>query len=215
MDNKKSEQNEFNNKPDTASASISKTKRLVLFAIFLSFVILFQTLGSYIKIGATSISLVLIPIVLGGILLGPLAGMFLGFSFGLITLISGIVGADAFTAVLFAEHPLLTSLLCLVKGTCAGLISALFYKALYKKNLTAAVFVAAASAPIINTGIFILGALLMSDTISNNFVSSGMTVIYFLVIVCAGINFLIEFALNTVVSPALILLTKTYKKGRY
>ncbi len=133
MDNKKSEQNEFNNKPDTASASISKTKRLVLFAIFLSFVILFQTLGSYIKIGATSISLVLIPIVLGGILLGPLAGMFLGFSFGLITLISGIVGADAFTAVLFAEHPLLTSLLCLVKGTCAGLISALLFKSLCKK----------------------------------------------------------------------------------
>ncbi len=84
-----------------------------------------------------------------------------------------------------------------------------------QKNLTAAVFIASASAPIINTGIFILGALAMSETIANNFVSSSMTVIYFLVIVCAGINFLIEFALNIIVSPALIFLTKTFKKGRY
>jgi hypothetical protein len=65
------------------------------------------------------------------------------------------------------------------------------------------VFIAAASAPIANTGLFILGGLAMSGTLSNNFVAEGSTVIYFLIIVCAGINFLLEFALNLIVSPAI------------
>ncbi len=191
------------------------TRKLVLFAVFLALVIVLQVFGTNIKIGATSISLVLIPIVLGGVLMGPLAGATLGFTFGLITLISGVVGTDAFTAILFMNRPVLTSFLCLGKGLAAGLVAALIYKLIAGKNGYAAIFAASAAAPIVNTGLFILGALLMSDTLRENFIADGMTVMYFLVIVCAGINFLIEFAVNMVVSPALYSLAKIYKARRY
>ncbi|MBQ7089642.1 MAG: ECF transporter S component [Clostridia bacterium] len=180
-----------------------KTLKMVQLAFLLALVIVLQLFGSSVKIGPTSFSLVLIPIAVGGILLGKGAGAFLGFVFGLITLIAGISGTDVFTQILFQDHPFLTSLVCLGKGTAAGFGAGLIYQLLKNKQKFVAVFSAAAVAPILNTGLFILGALLMSDTLSANFVADGSTVIYFLVIGCAGINFIVEFLVNLVVSPGL------------
>ncbi|MBQ3083895.1 MAG: ECF transporter S component [Clostridia bacterium] len=180
-----------------------KTLKMVQLAFLLALVIVLQLFGSSVKIGPTSFSLVLIPIAVGGILLGKGAGAFLGFVFGLITLIAGITGTDVFTQILFQDHPFLTSLVCLGKGTAAGFGAGLIYELLKNKQKFVAVFSAAAIAPILNTGLFILGALLMSDTLSANFVADGSTVIYFLVIGCAGINFIVEFLVNLVVSPGL------------
>ena len=47
-------------------------------AILLALVIVLQIFGSYIRIGTVNLSLVLIPVVLGGMLLGPLAGTVFG-----------------------------------------------------------------------------------------------------------------------------------------
>ena len=68
----------------------NKVLKLVQLALLAAIVIVFQMMGSFIHIGPTSVSLVLIPIVLGGILLGPLYGGILGFLFGAITLWAGI-----------------------------------------------------------------------------------------------------------------------------
>ena len=92
------------------------TKNIVYFAILLALVIVLQFVGSYIKIGPISISLVLVPIVLGGILLGPIAGMLLGFSFGLITFIAVVTDMDTGSAALFAEAPFMVALICFVKA---------------------------------------------------------------------------------------------------
>lgn len=200
--------------PNSGAKKIS-ARTLATFAVFLALVIMLQVFGGFIKIGATSISLVLIPIVLGGILLGPIAGAALGFAFGLVTLLAGVTGTDPFTAILFTEHPFLTTLICLGKGTAAGAVAALVYKALAKKNRRLAVFTAAGLAPVVNTALFILGALAMQETLSANFLDGSMSVIYFLVIVCAGINFIIEFAVNMVASPALVTLIDVYKKRKY
>lgn len=178
-------------------------KNIAFLAVLVALVVVLQIWGGYIRIGATSLSFVLVPIVLGAVLLGPLAGAFLGFVFGLIVLIYGITGVDAFTNILFVDHPVLTSALCLVKGTAAGLVAGLLFKLISKKNAYAAIFVASVSAPIVNTGLFILGGLLMSGTLEANFVADGSTVIYFLIIGCAGVNFLVEFAINAVASPAI------------
>ena len=73
-------------------------------------------------------------------------------------------------------------------------------------------YTAAAAAPIVNTGLVILGALLMSETLSANFVADGSTVLYFLVIVCAGVNFLLELALNLIVTPSISAVVQAVKK---
>ena len=176
---------------------------LVQMAILIALIIVMQSFGATIKVGPTSFSLVLIPIALGGMLVGKGGGALLGLIFGIMTLMAGITGQDAFTQILFQDHPILTSLICLGKGTAAGFGAGLIYELVSKKNAVVAGFLAAASAPILNTGLFILGALLVSDTLSANFVAEGSTVIYFLVISCAGINFIVEFLVNLVVSPAL------------
>ena len=190
----------------TTSKKGSSTLKMVELAILSAIIIVFQLSGTAIKLvafGGTNISLVLIPIVLGAALLGPKAGAWLGFVFGAVTYFMGVTGADYFTFVLFTDHPFLTAVVCFGKAVLAGLLAGLVYKAMHVKHPYLAIFTSAGLAPIVNTGFFILGALTMSDTLSANFVSEGSTVIYFLIIGCAGINFIFEFVLNMIAAPAL------------
>ena len=190
------------------------SRNIAFLAILLALVVVLQVFGSYLRVGATSLSFVLVPIVLGAVLIGPLAGIVLGFAFGLIVLIYGITGADAFTFILFTDHPVLTSVLCLGKGMAAGLVPGLLFAALKKKHRYAGVLTASLSAPVVNTGLFIVGALFMSDTLTQNFVTDGMSVLYFLIIGCAGVNFLIELAINLVASPAIFRVSELVKRSR-
>lgn len=194
------------------TTSKERTLRLVQLAILLALVIVLQEFGSSIKVGPTSFSLVLIPIALGGMLLGPGAGAFLGLVFGIIVFLAGVTGQDAFTQILFQDHPFLTAMTCLGKGAAAGFGAGFIYRLVSKKNKVVGGFLAAAVTPILNTGLFILGGLLMSDTLTGNFVADGMTVVYFLVIVCAGINFIVEFLVNLLVAPALNMVVSVISK---
>lgn len=189
------------------------SRNIAFLAVLLALVIVLQLWGSAIPIGATRISLTLVPIVLGAVLLGPLAGAFLGAAFGVVVIAVALTGGDPFTFTLFGDHPVLTVALCLIKGAAAGLVAGILYKAIRKKNEYAAVVVAALAAPVVNTGLFILGALLMSDTLSANFVADGTTVIYFLIIGCAGINFIIEFIVNAVASPAIYTVERVVERA--
>lgn len=190
----------------------SPTLKLVELAILTAIVAVLQLTGTAIHFGATSISLVLIPIVLGAILVGPAAGAWLGFEFGVIVYLMGVFGVDVFTYILFTDHPVATGLICIVKGTLAGWCAGALYRLIGKKYPVPAVFAAAAVAPVVNTGLFILGALLVKDTLVSNFVAEGTTVLYFLVVGCAGLNFVFEFLLNLIVSPALCRIVRVVGK---
>lgn len=183
----------------------NNVSRMVQLAVLLAIVIVLQCFLGSIVIGATSFSVVLVPIVIGAILLGPGAGAFLGFAFGLVVLIRGITGQDGFTNMLFAAHPLFTAVICLGKGAAAGWVPGFLYKLLAKTNSFWASVAAAASAPVVNTGLFILGCLsLVYDTLEANLAALGAdSVLIFLVIGCAGVNFLVEFGVNMVLSPAI------------
>ncbi len=195
-------------------AAKQRTLKMVQMAILLALVFVLQVWGSGIKIGATSLSLVLIPIVVGGILVGPVGGMILGLFFGAITLFAGISGTDFFTATLFQNAPWMTAAICLGKGLFAGLGAGWAHKLISKKSKYGGVFCAAAAAPIINTGLFILGALTLSDILAANFVGEGTSVLYFLVIGCAGWNFVLEFAVNLLVAPAIYRVVEAVSKRR-
>lgn len=192
----------------------ARTLYLTQLATLSAIVLFLQLAGVTIRIGATPVSLVLLPITLGALLLGPLAGAWLGFLFGAeVLVVLGVMGGDPFTATLFLDHPLLTSLLCLGKGVAAGLVPALIYRALKGKHESVALFLAAASAPVANTGIFILGSYTMMDTFQSNFLGES-SMLYFLVIVCAGWNFIFEFLINLVCAPILSRLMKIIVPAR-
>ena len=180
------------------------SRNITFLAVLLALVIVLQIFGGYIKIGPVNFTLTLVPIVLGAVMLGPLAGLILGFAFGLVTLINGVVGNDVFTFYLFSQQPVFTTVLCFVKAIAAGLAASY-----------AAVFTAAIVAPVVNTGLFILGGLMMSGTIAGFMQSVGNTasVVYFLIIGCAGINFLVELGLNLVAAPALYRVSGLFIKS--
>jgi thiamine transporter ThiT len=178
------------------------TKNIVYLSILTALLIVLNLLGSVFKI-ITNVNLTLIPIVLGALMLGVKGGFILGIISGLMTFLFGVTGVDPFTQFLFVEHPVLTFLTCTVKITAAGVLGGLVYKLIANKNKLVATFVASAVVPIVNTGLFILGALTMSDSISVLASSEGVDVIYFLIVICAGVNFLIELFINMVVAPAI------------
>ena len=115
----------------------NNTQKIVGLGLFTAIVIVLQLLGSFIKFGTFSVSLVLVPVVIGAALYGAGAGAWLGFVFGVVVLLSG--DAAAFLGV----NALGTILTVLVKGALAGFLSGVVYKALENKNRTLAVAVAA------------------------------------------------------------------------
>lgn len=177
----------------------NKTKTIVGIGLLTAIVIVLQAFAVGIRFGIFNITLVLIPIVVGAALYGYKAGVWLGFVFGIVVLITD---AGVFLAVNVPG----TIITCILKGACAGLIAGLIYKLLEKKNKTLAVFVAAIAAPIVNTGIFLIGCrLFFYDTIKEwaagaGFASAGAFMIGGLV----GINFLVELAINLALSMSIV-----------
>jgi len=199
-----------------ANSNHNKTLKLVELAVLTAIVLALQFFGIGLRLPflQTPVSLVLLPIVLGAMLLGPSAGAWLGLIFGVVTLIGGISGTDGFTAILFNDHPFITSVLCLGKGAFAGLIPGVIYKVFSAKKPVLTTFIASALAPIVNTGIFILGSLTMAGTFEANFLN-GTSLIYFLIIGCAGVNFIVEFAINLIFAPALHRLAIVLERRKF
>ncbi len=187
--------------------------RMVELAVLTALVIILQFAGGALTAFLpVPISLVLIPITMGGMLLGPGAGAWLGFVFGTVTFVCGITGFDQFTAFLLTTHPVLVTIICYAKAILAGLCSALIFKAFVragKGDSLVASLVAAGITPIVNTGVFIIGCFFMTGTMQTLIDTTadpkfvGATVAYYIFIGLAGINFVTEFLLNTVLSPAL------------
>lgn len=202
---------------------IQKIRQMVLLAVLTAMVMVLQLAGNYVRlpIMGTTVSLVLIPIALGAMLLGPAAGAWLGLVFGAVVYIQcGVMGMDAFTAFLFNAHPIVTLLICVVKSTLAGFLAGLVYRLLKNKNEILAVFLAAAVTPIVNTGVFILGCFAILSTIEsfiavNQEFFGDVSGVYFLFIVCAGINFIFEFILNMVMAPAIERIIHIFARRRH
>ena len=100
--------------------SDKKIKKMVGLSIFTAIVVVLQLLGSFIKIGTFSFSLVLIPIVVGAAVYGPGAGAFLGGVFGAVVTIACANGSDYGGSILFTANPFLTIFICMLKGILAG-----------------------------------------------------------------------------------------------
>lgn len=219
----------------------SKTKKIVGIGLFTAIVLVLQFLGGGIKFGMFSISLVLVPIVVGAAVYGWQAGAWLGFTFGVAVLLSG--DAAAFLAVDVVG----TVLTVLVKGTAAGLCSGLVYKLVVtlmnkhskkrmqfiknnygigeccetgvyeyisRNNRYVAVIASAVICPIVNTGVFMLGCVLFfMETVAGWGAAVGFeNAASYMFLGLAGTNFLIELATNLFLSPVIVRLISFAKK---
>lgn len=186
----------------------NKTKNMVGVGLFTAIVVVLQFLGGGIRFGMFSISLVLVPIVVGAALYGWKSGAWLGFAFGAAVLLSG--DAAAFLVI----DPMATILVVLVKGAACGLMAGAVYQLLAKTNHTAAVFAAAVICPIVNTGVFLLGCrLFFLDTVAQWGAAMGYeNVAAYMFLGLAGVNFLIEMGVNLVLAPVIVRLIRIGNK---
>jgi uncharacterized membrane protein len=192
------------------NSTFFSARRITWLAILLALVIALQSFGGTITIGAVQLNFTLIPIVLGAILLGPLAGAILGFACGIVVMIQVIMGLVPFYTLIWTETPLVAALTCVLKTTVAGFVSGLAYKFIYKKNFYVAIFVASALVPIVNTALFILGCLGMWNAIT--MIAGGSAIFGFILVTLVGFNFFIELAINLLVAPALHRVIKAFDK---
>lgn len=176
-----------------------KIKKIVGIGLFTAIVVVLQLLGGGIRFGMFSISLVLVPIVVGAAVYGWQAGAWLGLAFGISVLLSGDAGA------FLAVDPLATVLVVLVKGLMCGLCAGVVYLLTEKLSDILAVILAAVVCPVVNTGVFLIGCkLFFFETISQwaamyGYPNAGNYMVFGL----AGFNFLLELAVNIVLAPTI------------
>ncbi len=188
-----------------------KILHMVQLSMLIALVVVLQVISAMIPPigGVVSITLTLVPVVVGAILFGVKGGAILGFAFGLIVLINCITALDPGGNVLWNVNPFFTLLICFVKGIAAGVVPAVFYKLVKgsvesgKGRKYGAALVAALSAPIVNTGLFVCGMFLFfKDTL---YAWAGDTAVFtYILLVLAGINFLVEFMINIILTPAIV-----------
>lgn len=215
-------------------AKTISTRQLTGISIFTALVVILQLLGSFIRFGPFSISLVSIPIVIGAAVYGVSAGGWLGFVFGVTVLLSG----DA--AVFLAVNVPGTIFIVLVKGICCGLASGYVYRFFNKnsdtffmktgkffvllqkilfsgfslwygimlrkdRNSTIAVTASAIICPVVNTGLFVLLCpVFLFSTISSW--AGGEHIFRYMIFGMVGINFLVELGINMIFCPVILRL---------
>ena len=188
----------------------NKTVRLATTGILTAIVVVFQFIGASIKFGTFSVSLVLIPIVIGAALGGKYVSTWLGFVFGVVVLLSG--DAAAFLPI----NPIGTIITVIVKGALAGFVGGIAFELLKKINTYFAVIVSAILVPLTNTGIFLIGCrLFFFDTIKEWAIGLGFENAFtYMIVGLVGINFLFELAINIILSPSVVGAVKVLSKKK-
>lgn len=183
------------------------TKYLVELALLIAIILLmaFTPIG-YIKTAGLEITLIVVPVAVGAVTLGPTAGAILGGVFGITSFIQ-CFGMSAFGTVLLGVNPVFTFIVCVPTRILDGWLTGLIYQGLCKTKLPSAGVVTFANlcCPILNTTFF-MGTLvtLFAGTMREQF---GMTKVIPFIAMFVGINGVVEaiicFAIGAAVSIAL------------
>lgn len=183
------------------------TKYLVELALLVAVILLmaFTPIG-YIKTLGLEITLIVIPVAVGAVTLGPTGGAILGGVFGVTSFIQ-CFGMSAFGTILLGVNPFFTFLVCVPTRILEGWLTGLIYQGLRKSSLKSEVSVTLANlcCPLLNTVLF-MGTLvvLFAGTLREQF---GMTKVIPFIVTFVGINGVVEaivcFLVGTGVSISL------------
>ena len=185
----------------------AKVKKITGLAILIAIEIVLQIIGNYVAFpGGIAINLALIPIALGAIMYGPLAGAILGFINGLIVLFAPS------TFAFWAYSKLGTIVTCISKCTIAGTVSGLLYNLISKKNKVVGSVVASLVIPIINTTLFVVLYVTIFNGLYKESAPADMTFLKLLFTTFIAINFILEFSITTVLSPTINKIIRIVRK---
>lgn len=195
------------------AASRGSVRRMTGLSLLAAIIAVLTILGNFVRFGPFPITLALAPIIIGAAMYGPSAGAILGGVFGLVALLSGIAGWDGGTVIyLMGVNPVACILICVLKGAGAGFLAGLVYDLIAKKNSRIGVIAAGIVCPVVNTGLFIIGMLIFFTSALESR-ASGQGLFYYVIFGLTDVNFLVELAVNLVLSSGITAIIK-YAKGR-
>lgn len=150
-----------------------------------------------VPIGPLNMSFLTLPIAIGGITMGPVAGMILGGVFGAFSFFDAVSSTGGMTGIFFQISPLNTFVLCVCMRMLMGLCCGLIFKACRKVDLkgTWSYFVGAISAPLLNT-FFFMGYIVLvfyrTEYIQEKVAALGAANPFMFVVLLVGVQGLIE-----------------------
>ncbi|MBR6708578.1 MAG: ECF transporter S component [Clostridia bacterium] len=197
----------------TRTSVREKTRMLTTQAILIALVVVLQLICTFIKFGPFSITLALTPIVIGAAIFGWKSGALLGFVFSAVVYFTGLMGWDGGFVLMMMDYSAIgTTVLCLAKGTLAGIVAGLVFQPIAKKSKYGAALVASMAAPITNTGFFALGILTIFYGFLAQNAEAGQSPIALLFLGWIGVNFVVEFIVNTALSSVLTQIVDYFNK---
>lgn len=180
---------------------------LVGVGLMTAVVVVLQLLSSVIRFGPFSITLALTAIIVGGAVYGVWAGGWLGLVMGITVLLSG--DAASFLTIDFFG----TITVVLLKGALAGLAASFVYKLIEKKSRFGAAVAAGVTAPVVNTGIFVIGTyVFFLDTVSQWALGADQPVGEYIFFGLIGLNFPVELMVNLALSTVTVTIIGLVKK---
>ena len=186
----------------------TKTTWMVQIAMLTAIVLIlaFTPLG-YIRTGGLEITLIVIPVAVGAVILGPVGGMILGAVFGITSFIQ-CFGMSPFGAMLLSISPVKTFVTCVVTRTLMGLMTGLIYQGMKKisRNKSLNTVVANLCCPFMNTLLFMSCIVIFfyqTDYIQGFVSMLGAANPFLFVLGFVGINGLVEALLCFVVGSAI------------
>ncbi len=179
-----------------------RTVKMVLLAILTAIMLILAF--PPLKVGVIEMSFMMVPVAVGAIVLGPLAGLILGGVFGATSFIQALTATSEFGAKLVAINPFYTFILTMVPRILMGWLTGLIFQALHRIDRTRFISYGAASlsAALLNT-IFFMSflILLFGNTDYIKSFQGDMKLIPF-IIAFVGINGLVEAVATMIIGGA-------------
>ena len=189
----------------------------VLIAIIL--IMAFTPIG-YIRTLGLEITLIVVPVAVGAVTLGPMAGLILGTIFGITSFIQ-CFGMSAFGVMLLSINPVFTFIVCVPTRMLMGWLTGLIFQGLRKGSATKKIAcpVSCLASPLLNT-LFFMGAICIlfyqTDYIQSLVTSFGASNALAFDIAFVGFNGLVEalasFIAGTAIAQALLVVMRRSAK---
>ena len=192
------------------------TQLSLLVAILL--VMNYIPLLGYVQFGPISASLLTVPVAIGAMTMGPLAGAILGGVFGATSFIQMVEGKSQMGTQLFSVNPfgafVVSFVARVLMGLCAALIFNALRKAMPKKEKLCCV-IGAICTPVLNT-VFFMGFLVLffynCDYVQNLAQTLGATNAFMFIVLLVGVQAVIEWLICGVVASAVTVPVRKYLK---
>ena len=185
--------------------SNDKIRYLTELALLVAIILVMKLTGlASIPVGPLVMTFTMVPIAIGAMLMGPLAGGILGMVFGFTSYYDAVTGASLMTGVFFQLNPVSTFVLCVGMRILVGVLAGWLFRGLKQIDPTKTVsyFAVGLATPLLNTLLF-MGYIVLffyqSDFVQEKVAALGAANPFMFVILMVGVQGLVEAVTGAVV----------------